>query len=501
MIKYILHRILLFIPTLFVISFLAFIINNSSPGDPVEIYAGTGTADGGSTETSVSQTIKDSIRAELRLDKPVFYFSLGTLADCDTLYKIPNKKHRKALHRLTRTYGNWLAVSEFYSSVNTTLSAVKKIDPDSLNQHFSRLLQTASDSVTPKKYSSDSISFNKNMATSLLMSVLETGKEEHIRFKMDSVSRIFAVADYFREEATLFSDAQKSFNRMTTETETWKNYVPDFSWQGFDNQYHFWISRLLLHGDFGYSYYGGNISERIWEKFFISFKLIFLSVLIAYLLSIPIGTYSAWKKGKWFDRSSSVILFMMYSLPSFFVGILLLWFFANPDYFSWFPESGYADPATYNANWPFWQRWAHQWPFMILPLITYTYSSLAFISRVTRVSVIEALSQDYIRTARAKGLNERTVVGKHALRNSLLPVITMFVNIFPLAIGGSVIIETIFSYPGMGLMSYEAIHSYDYPGIVAVFTLAGFLTMLGYLAADILYAIADPRISYTKKSA
>lgn len=136
---------------------------------------------------------------------------------------------------------------------------------------------------------------------------------------------------------------------------------------------------------------------------------------------------------------------------------------------------------------------------MILPLVTYTYSSFAFISRIIRSSMLEELGQDYIRTARAKGLSENSVLVKHAFRNSLLPVITMFVSIFPAAVGGSVIVETIFTYPGMGYGSYEAIHNYDYPVIVAIFSLAGIMTMFAYLVADILYALVDPRISFTKK--
>jgi len=498
-IKYILHRILLFIPTLFVISFLAFLINNSAPGDPVEIYAGTASPDGASSENTVSQTTKDSIRARLHLDKPVFYFSFGTLADCDTLYKIPEKKHRNTLHRLTRRYGSWENISEYYLNLKSACKFQSEADVEMIHRMYTNRDSESLDSITAALYSIDSISFHKSNATQLLASLFETRGEEQIERKLDSLEKIYEACDYFQKEKENFANLKMSYEKMITERESWKNYIPDLSWNGFDNQYNFWISRLLLKGNFGYSYYGGNISEKIWEKFFISFKLIFLSVLLAYLFSIPLGAYSAYKKDSWFDRGSSVILFMLYSLPSFFVGILLLWFFSNPDYFYWFPESGYVDPATYDPNWPFYQRWAHQWPFMILPLVTYTYSSLAFISRITRTSVIESLSQDYIRTARAKGLPERTVVNKHALRNSLLPVITMFVNVFPMAIGGSVIIETIFSYPGMGLMSYESIQNYDYPGIVAVFTLAGFLTMLGYLVADVLYAIADPRITYTKK--
>ena len=113
-----------------------------------------------------------------------------------------------------------------------------------------------------------------------------------------------------------------------------------------------------------------------------------------------------------------------------------------------------------------------------------------------RVGMIDIVSQDYIRTARAKGLAEEKVILKHALRNSLLPVITVFAAIFPAAIGGSIIIEVIFSIPGMGVEVYNSILNYDYPMIITVFTISGFLTMLGYLVSDLLYAVVDPRISY-----
>jgi peptide/nickel transport system permease protein len=242
------------------------------------------------------------------------------------------------------------------------------------------------------------------------------------------------------------------------------------------------------------------IADKIWEKFFISFKLIFLSVILAYLISIPLGVSSAKNNGKWFDKTTSSMLFMLYSLPSFFMGMLLLFLFANPDFFVWFPESGYMDPANYDSEWPFFKRLLHEWPYMVLPLITYTYSSLAFISRIIRSSMIDQLNQDYVRTAYAKGLSDTRVLYKHAFRNSLLPVITLFVTIFPAAVGGSVIIETVFTYPGMGYASYEAIHNYDYPVIVAIFSLAGIMTMFAYLLGDILYALADPRITYTKKA-
>jgi peptide/nickel transport system permease protein len=208
-----------------------------------------------------------------------------------------------------------------------------------------------------------------------------------------------------------------------------------------------------------------------------------------------LGIYAAYKKDQKFDRISSVLVFMLYSLPGYFVGTILLYWFANPDNFVWFPIGGVKDASIYQENWSVFQKISHQAPYFVLPLITYTYSSFAFISRMIRGSMVEVLQQDYIRTARAKGLSEKRVILVHALRNSLLPIITMIADIFPAALGGSVILETIFSIPGLGLEIYTAVISTDIPMIVAVFTLTGLLTVVGYLVSDILYAIVDPRIT------
>ena len=170
--------------------------------------------------------------------------------------------------------------------------------------------------------------------------------------------------------------------------------------------------------------------------------------------------------------------------------------FANPDNLSWFPVAGIQDASTFDHEWSNFKKIQHRLPYLVLPIITYTYGSFAFLSRIMRIGMIDIVSQDYIRTARAKGLGEKKVILKHALRNSLLPIITVFAAIFPSAVGGSVIIEIIFSIPGMGTEIYAAILNYDYPMIITFFTLVGFLTMIGYLVSDLLYALVDPRISY-----
>jgi peptide/nickel transport system permease protein len=495
MMKYILQRLLLFIPTLFVVSLLAFYISVKSPGDPVEILTGSGGQQGGASNQSVSEAMKDSVRARLGLDKPLFYFSLTTQSACDTLYRIPSKKHRASLEKLSHRYGNWTAVSAWYHSLQDFAQFLALQNPDSL---YARSM-VKKDTAMVESISLNALNETMIQATNMVLTLMESTDPQVMEMKLDSLPKLFAGIPVLQEGTKHVALLQQKYKDLDLQASPMNTWIPAIHVYGFDNQYHRWLM-ALLQGDFGISYYDKKpIAEKIWEKFFISFKLIFFSVLLAYLISIPIGVMSARRKGSMLERSTSLVLFMLYSLPSFFVGMLLLMVFANPDMLVWFPESGYMDPMHYDPNWNFLRRWSAEMPYMVLPLITYTYSSIAFISRIMRTGMLENLSSDFIRTARAKGLPERTVIWKHAFRNSLLPVITIFVNIFPMAIGGSVIIETIFTYPGMGLASYEAIQNYDYPAIVAIFTLSGFLTMVGYLVADILYAIVDPRITYSAK--
>jgi peptide/nickel transport system permease protein len=173
-------------------------------------------------------------------------------------------------------------------------------------------------------------------------------------------------------------------------------------------------------------------------------------------------------------------------------------FLANVEYLKIFPTSGLTSLGS--DNWPFFERmWDRVW-HLILPISIYAYGSFAFLSRQMRGSMLEVIRQDYIRTARAKGLKEKTVILKHALRNSLIPIITLFGGIFPALVGGSVIIETIFSIPGIGQLAFQALIARDYPLIMAELVMAAVLTLIGLLMVDILYAFVDPRIAFTKKS-
>lgn len=495
MFKYIVKRILIFFPTLIAISLLAFIISISAPADPVEKLTNSADKEGAANQQSdATKKIKQDLRKKLGLDLPIFYFNFGSLSDCDTLYRLDDKDHIASLSELTHYYGNWSDISFYYKQLSATQLAHEKLNLD--NIYLSQ--------------DSSNISFTKNQINEAITNssfeisaILETANPDVLASKMSNLDELYLQYEFLSPVAKEYELSKNYYNQIIENSSHWKTYVPKIVWHGYKNQYHSWLfgdgleRKGVVRGDFGLSYIDNQpINTKIWSKVWISFSFSILSVLFAYIISIPLGIYSAYKKDSRFDRISSVVVFVLYSMPSFFIGVLLLYTFANPDTLRWFPVSGIQDPSVFDPSWSFFEMASHRLPYFVLPLLTYTYSSFAFLSRIMRVGVIDVFSQDYIRTARAKGLGEGKVVMKHALRNSLLPIITVFANIFPLAIGGSVIIETIFTIPGMGFEIFNSILNSDYPMIVAVFTIIGFLTMLGYLIADILYAVVDPRISY-----
>lgn len=516
MIKYIIKRLLQFIPTMFIISFLSFYISINSPGDPVEILSQSSTAQGGASSSyAATKQFKDSVRVKLGLDLPLFYFSLNTKSDCDTLYKILDKQDQYTFHRLSRKFGDWHSVAVYYKKLDLLNNSYAKINIDSIVAANTNYIDTTTELITLNLKTGEKMNERRLLNSAKKCHPCKTEIEEKISSainisqtfkkvydpafivqKIDTLLALTSSVNYLSNQDKITKEIKSEIATLIKSSNQTANYLPQFTWYGNTNQYHKWLVNLM-HGDFGYSYTDTRpVAEKIWQKFSRSLILVLLSILLAYLVSIPIGIYSAKNRGSFFDGFSSVILFILFSVPTFFFGTILLYFFSNPQYFSWFPESGYCDPENYDNTWSIFQKIYYTFPYMVLPLLTYTYASFAFLSRIIRSSTLEILNQDFVRTARAKGLSENKIIWKHVFRNALLPIITTFVNVFPAAIGGSVIIETIFTYDGMGIAGYEAIGSKDIPMIVSIFTLAGFMSMIAYFIADIMYAMVDPRIKF-----
>ncbi len=256
-------------------------------------------------------------------------------------------------------------------------------------------------------------------------------------------------------------------------------------------QYAKWLNRLV-HLDFGQSMAGDHrpVWDKIKERLPLTFGMNVASLILTLLIAVPIGVAAAWWRGGTFDKVSTVIVFIGFAMPGFWLALLLmLWLGIN---WAILPISGLTSLGfdTMTPMGKVWDVTKH----LILPVFIYTSGSWAGMSRFMRSSMLEVLRQDYIMTARAKGLPSHVVLFKHALRNALMPVITILGLSIPALIGGSVIIESIFALPGLGQLFYQAVMSRDYPLIMGSLVLGAVLTLLGNLLADVGYSLADPRV-------
>jgi peptide/nickel transport system permease protein len=250
-------------------------------------------------------------------------------------------------------------------------------------------------------------------------------------------------------------------------------------------QFGIWASNLLQ-GDFGSSYfYKMEVTQLIGQRIEPTLALATLTILIAVVVSVPLGVIAAWRFGGWFDRALMGFSVMGFSIPVFVLAYILIWILSLK--LGWFPVQGYRRLAE--GFWPFLYH-------LILPAITLSVIYIALIARVTRASVLEALGEDYIRTARAKGLPESRVLVRHALANAAVPIATVIGIGVALLIGGVVVTESVYAIPGLGRLTVDAVLARDFPTIQAVILLFSFAYVLVNLLVDLSYVFFDPRIRY-----
>lgn len=258
-------------------------------------------------------------------------------------------------------------------------------------------------------------------------------------------------------------------------------------------RYFIWLKQVVTL-DFGYSHtFNRPVLELIASKFPVSIRFGLISFMLSYLVCIPLGVFKALRDGSKFDVASSFFVFVLYSIPSYMLAILLIVLFSGGSFFDWFPLGGLHSPES--ETWSTWARLKDTIWHMTLPLICFTIGNFTTLTILMKNSILEEVRKDYVRTARAKGLSENVIIFKHALRNALIPIATGFGSILMVFFASNLLVETIFNLDGFGKLFYDAALQRDYPVLMAQVVIGAFLGLMGQLVSDIAYLWIDPRIS------
>ena len=480
MLTYIIKRILLMIPTFFAISLMIFVILNFAPGTPgASLAGGEGTQ---SSEDSVGQRESYQIfKEQFNLDKPVLFntrFSLTQEQVATTVLDILNSDRSVPISRQIEAqveledWGGYavpglIELLRSEASVEARSYASRRL-PLNAKRRLRNLYGGRSD-VDDRAWNKEVLAENKVLAEWTFPTDAPSTRQDEVRELW---------VGWFKENRSRweYSSGEKLLI-LATDTRFFK----------------YWTNLMRL--DFGVSHVDRRpVIEKVFKKLRYSLSLSFTAVLLIYFISVPLGIWSSVNQNTAADRGLTVVLFMLYSLPSFFTGVVLLNLLTRGTPFTVFPTSGFESLDT-SAMTTLQYLGDVLW-HLVLPIICLSYAGLAALSRYARTGLLDVIRADYIRTARAKGLPEFVVILKHAARNGMIPILTLLATLLPTLVGGSVVIEVIFGIPGMGLYVWESILLRDYNAIMAVLLIASGLTLLGLLISDLSYALVDPRITF-----
>jgi len=478
---YLLRRFLIMIPTFFGISLLIFLVLNLAPGRPGAQNKADLASSARGEETQESHQI---FREQFNLDKPILFntrFALTTAEVRHDLMVIAQLEEANIVERI----------------------AVHERVADLGNYAVPQLMEVLLDASAPPLLRDTAALFLRQNAPRRLVDPFNPAPSPELRAHNDEVAHERIELSRLRY-AFDAPDAEKQ--QVAQAWAAWfEKAKPRFEYTAlgklrillFDTRFAtYWHNLLRL--DFGVSLATREpVLHTLFSKLKYSLSLSVLSLVLAYAIAIPLGVFSAVRRDTRSERVVTVTLFMLYSLPSFFVATVLLYFFSEGSNWSAlriFPTGGFQS-LDFDELTTFERIGDVAW-HLALPIGCLTYGALAALSRYMRTGLLEVIQSDYIRTARAKGLPESVVIGKHALRNALLPIITLLANLLPAALGGSVVIEYIFGIPGIGQWTIDSIFLRDYNVIMGVQLLTTVLVLLGMLLSDIGYALVDPRIRY-----
>jgi peptide/nickel transport system permease protein len=469
MFQYLVRRLLFFIPSLFIIAFLVLWLSNQSVDDPVDVLGGNNAVQGANDwkgEREKEQTYWTTAQ-EYHLNLPIFYFNIQSWAYNDSLNTIVRRVHQQNANKFVAQYGNGQDVWQYYKALRRTHEAIYALPNDSLNQNVRTNLlanfpflyiENDDASITNRLKTFQTIAQNTLVASNL--------------------STLSTTYQHIKENAMPF-----------------QCWLPTFRWHGTHNRYHLWLAGIIK-GDFGLSYRTQRpVLEEIKEAIGWTILLNLLAVFFTFGIAVPLGVYMAAHEKTRFDRWSTAFFFGLHTMPLFWLATVVMIFFTSDNYGLFlFARPGLGDVTNQST---FLGKIQVALPHFIAPVCCITLYSIAYLSQQMRSSMLSVLHQDYIRTARMKGLSLNKILWKHAFRNALFPIITLFASVFPEIITGSLVIEAVFNLPGMGSLAAGAVADHNIPIVLALVWLTGIMTLIGYLVSDVLYRVANPIIRVT----
>ena len=458
MIISLLRKILYVIVLLSLVSLISFWLSKQIPGDDVMDYLSID--DGGyNTAVTPDQFRKNYQRvANLRgLDLPEFYFSIFPRSVPDSIQYILPLDDRKIVKEWVHVAGNGQAAMDLYAHLRQGLS--KYCD---VNQKLCQFYNHALATQEVEKIHDATLSLIEDIQS-------DTSINIESKYELEHISR-------------LSSDVQVHFSN---------NILPVFYWHGTQNQYHQWMKGLLLQKPLTSLVDGRNAWSKIYDALKWTLVLNGFAFIFSIVFGVLIGIWSATHDGKKTEKIVNWFLFALFALPSFWLGTLFIYFFASGEWLTILPSGGLGPYHTADS---FAEQWSIIGTHLLLPVACLTVGALAYISRQMKQSVIHEYDQPYVAMLRAQGVSERTILRKHIIGNALFPIITLMGGAIPALLSGSLIIEVIFSIPGMGRLMYNSLMSRDWPVAFPILMFGAIITILSYIITDIVYKWADPRV-------
>jgi peptide/nickel transport system permease protein len=469
--RYLARRTLLTIPTLIAISGLIFILGKAAPGDPVENTFGEPPPQLRDPD-QISEYYREK-SAWLGISRPTFYWSLRPPFLPDTFHRVYAPERRARLRSLAAQTGDWPLVGAHEQSALAFWRAARDL-PDSIAQK--KILEARAYDL-----------LGLTTTAELVRAVAEL---------KPFLADFEAKGPFWAKFQSLETRTAALAHRAASPPFPW----PVLHWNGSDNQYHAWVSGFLT-GQWGRSKDEKDIwAEEIKPNLYPTLGLSGLAILLAYLLAVPLGMEMARRRDRAFDRWAKRGLLLVYAMPVFWAAGLAILVFATRGQGLSLIDNPYLDVTTrwQPTQQPFWQWFFEKLPRFVLPMAVLTLHTMVVVTLQMRSGIVAAMGQDYIRTARAKGLPEEEVYWQHALRNALIPLIATLASVFPAVFAGSLVVEQLFQFPGMGTKTFAAFMAHDHWLLLAILLLGTFLTVLVNLLADVLKVWADPRVRLAK---